>query len=79
MFPLSLYVSFCKDVKLVFETVKVALFKHDGITDGENATALDYGDALLKSGKISLQTYNIKQEEAKALMEIWNEATKIHL
>ena len=72
-------VSFCKDVKLVFETVKVALFKHDGITDGENATALDYGDALLKSGKISLQTYNIKQEEAKALMEIWNEATKIHL
>ena len=72
-------VSFCKDVKLVFETVKVALFKHDGITDGENATALDYGDALLKSGKISLQTYNIKQEEAKALMEIGNEATKIHL
>ena len=72
-------VSFCKDVKLVLETVKVALFKHDGITDGENATALDYGDALLKSGKISLQTYNIKQEEAKALMEIGNEATKIHL
>ncbi len=72
-------VTFWGDVKLIFETVKVALFRHDGITDGENATALDYGDTLLKSGKISLQTYNLKQEEAKALMEIGNEATKIHL
>lgn len=72
-------ISFWGDVKLVFETIKVALFKHEGITDGENATALDYGDALLKSGKISLQAYNRKQEEAKELMETRDETVKIHL
>ena len=72
-------ISFWGDVKLVFETIKVAIFKHEGITDGENATALDYGDALLKSGKISLQAYNRKQEEAKELMETRDETVKIHL
>lgn len=61
-------VSFCKDVKLVFETVKVALFKHDGITDGENATALDYGDVLLKEGKISKDEYDSKRSYANSLI-----------
>ena len=44
-------VSFWGDVKILFETV-AAVFKRSGITDGENATALDYGDALLKAGKV---------------------------
>lgn len=62
-------VSFWGDVKLVFETVRVALFKHDGITDGENATALDYGDALLKDNKISIEQYEELQTFAKTLIE----------
>ena len=61
-------ISFWGDVKLVFETIKVALFKHEGITDGENATALDYGDALLKDGTISREEYDKKQHEAKQLL-----------
>ena len=62
-------VSFWGDVKLVFETVKVALIKHEGITDGENATALDYGDALLKAGKVSKPRYDAEMAHARILIE----------
>lgn len=61
-------VSFFKDLKLVFETVKVALFRHDGITDGENATALDYGDSLLKENKISKEEYDDLLNSAKEII-----------
>lgn len=57
------------DVKLVFETVKVALIKQEGITDGENATALDYGDALLKAGKVSVPRYDALQAHARNLIK----------
>jgi lipopolysaccharide/colanic/teichoic acid biosynthesis glycosyltransferase len=58
------------DLKLIVDTVMVAFFKHEGITDGENATALDYGDALLKEGAISLEEYEKKQVEAKQLLKL---------
>lgn len=62
-------VSFIGDLKLVFETVKVALIKQEGITDGENVTALDYGDTLLKEGKITKEKYDALQAHAKKLIE----------
>ena len=61
-------VSFLGDVKILVETVAV-VFKRSGITDGENATALDYGDALLRSGKVSQEDYNQKQAEARKILE----------
>lgn len=61
-------VSFLGDVKILFETVAV-VFKRSGITDGENATALDCGDALLKSGKISKEKYEAEQAYARHLIE----------
>ena len=60
-------VSFVSDVKILFQTV-AAVFKRSGITDGENATALDYGDALLKSGKVSREKYDALQVEAKDML-----------
>ena len=54
--------------KLVFETIKTALIKQEGITDGENATALDYGDVLLKEGKISEQQYDTLRDYAQKLI-----------
>lgn len=60
-------VSFWGDLKILLETV-AAVFKRSGITDGENATALDYGDALLKDGKISKEEYDIRQAEAKCIL-----------
>lgn len=61
-------VSFLSDVKILFETVAV-VFKRSGITDGENATALDYGDALLKSGKVSKPQYDALQAYALHLIK----------
>ncbi len=60
-------VSFLEDVKILLDTIAV-VFKRSGITDGENATALDYGDALLKAGKISKAKYDALQTEAKLLL-----------
>lgn len=60
-------VSFLGDVKILFQTV-AAVFKRSGITDGENATALDYGDVLLKSGKVSKDKYDALQLEAKGVL-----------
>ena len=60
-------VSFWGDVKILFETVSI-VFKRRGITDGENATALDYGDALLREGKISKTKYEELQAHARYLL-----------
>lgn len=61
-------VSFTGDVKILFQTV-AAVFKRSGITDGENATALDYGDALLKAGKISKVQYGVLRAQAINIIE----------
>ncbi len=61
-------VSFWGDLKLVLATVKTAFIKAEGITDGENATALDYGDALLKAGKVSKPQYDALQAHARNLI-----------
>lgn len=61
-------VSFLGDVKILFQTV-TAVFKRSGITDGENATALDYGDALLKAGKVSRSQYEALQAHARNLIK----------
>ena len=62
-------ITFLSDVIILFETVKVAFIRQEGITDGENATALDYGDALLKAGRISKEVYDDKQKEARRILE----------
>lgn len=61
-------VSFLGDVKILIQTV-VAVFKRSGITDGENATALDYGDALLKAGKVSKSQYDALQANARNMIK----------
>lgn len=61
-------VTFWSDLKLVLATVKTAFIKAEGITDGENATALDYGDALLKAGKVSKPQYDELQAYARNLI-----------
>lgn len=61
-------VTFWGDLKLVLATVKTALIKAEGITDGENATALDFGDALLKAGKVSQSKYDALQARARNIL-----------
>lgn len=70
-------VNFISDVKIVLRTV-VAVFKRSGITDGENATALDYGDELLRSGRISFEEYETLQSKAKLLIKYRESMTEYH-
>lgn len=57
-------VSFLGDVKIIFQTVMKAFVKQEGITDGDMATAYDYGDWLLKQGKVSKEMYDELHEKA---------------
>ena len=61
-------ITFLNDAKLVLKTLK-KIGEAEGITDGMNVTALDYGDVLLREGKIDRESYDQKQKEAKELLQ----------
>ncbi len=61
-------ITFFGDVKIIFQTVLKAFVKQEGITDGDMATAEDFGDYLLHSGKVSQEEYEEKQEEARMIL-----------
>lgn len=62
-------VTFFGDLKLVLATVKTAFIRAEGVTDGVNATALDYGDVLLESGEVSRMQYEELQAYARDIIE----------
>lgn len=62
-------ITFCGDIKIIFQTVMKAFIKQEGITSGDMATAEDYGDYLLNSGKICKKEYDRRQEEAAKLLQ----------
>lgn len=61
-------ISFIEDVKLIIQTVKKAFIKQEGIVQENMATAEDYGDYLLKRGKITKKEYEMKQTEAMIIL-----------
>ena len=61
-------VSLLGDVKIIFQTVMKAFVKQEGITDGDMVTAYDYGEWLLKEGKVSQEDYEEKQKEAAKIL-----------
>ncbi len=65
-------VSFIGDVKILFQTL-LAVFRQKGITDGENATTLDYGDVLLKEKRITKKQYDILLERANIMIKKYDE------
>lgn len=60
-------VSFLFDLKIIFLTV-ASVFKRDGITMDDMATAMDLGDYLLEKTSITKKEYEIKQLEARELL-----------
>ena len=62
-------ICFIEDIKIIIRTAVKALITQDGITEGEMATAEDYGDYLLAKKKITKKEYDKKQAEAKELIE----------
>lgn len=57
-------ITFIGDVKIIYKTVE-KVFKKEGITMDNMATAADYGDFLLSEGRVSESEYAQKQIEAK--------------
>lgn len=61
-------VGFTEDVRIVLETVKKAFIKQEGISQDDMATAEDFGDYLLRMGKVSQEEYQQKQKVAKEIL-----------
>lgn len=61
-------VSFLGDLKIIFQTVEKAFLKQEGITESDMATAEDFGDYLLRTGKVTQEEYDRKQIEAKQIL-----------
>lgn len=57
-------ITFIGDVKIIYKTVE-KVFKKEGITMENMATAADYGDYLLDIGRVNEEEYAHKQQEAK--------------
>ena len=55
------------DAKIIIMTV-VSVFKRDGITMEDMATAMDLGDYLLKKNEIGQTEYEYKQLEARRVL-----------
>lgn len=61
-------ITFWGDVKIVFQTVIKAFIRQEGITEDDMATAEDFGDYLLRVGKVDRETYNNGQITAKQIL-----------
>lgn len=61
-------ISLTFDIKILFMTV-ISVFKREGITMDEMATAMDYGDYLLNKEFINQSEYEKKQEKARFLLD----------
>ena len=66
-------VTFLGDLKIIIDTVKQVFFKEKGI-EGSDIDEVDitddFGDYLLKAGRVSKEEYDQKQSEARELLEV---------
>lgn len=62
-------ITFWKDIRIVFMTVGKAFKWEDTVREG-TASDLDLGDYLLQNGKVTEETYAVRQKEAKELLGV---------
>lgn len=66
-------ITFLGDLKIIADTVKQVFFKEKGI-EGSDVDEVDitddFGDYLLKAGRVSKEEYDQKQDEARTLLEV---------
>ena len=66
-------ITFLGDVEIIINTVKQVFFKEKGIEGGtvdEVDITDDFGDYLLKAGRVSKEEYDQKQAEARELLRL---------
>ena len=61
-------VSFLEDAKIIFDTVKKAFIKQEGITQDDMATEEDLGVYLLRTEKVNKSEYEEKQHIVKKIL-----------
>ena len=67
------HVTFLGDLKIIFDTVKQVFFRQKGLENSdvdEVEITDDFGDYLLKAGRVSMEEYVEKQAEAKELLGV---------
>lgn len=65
------HVTFLGDLKIIFDTVKQVFFGEKGLEDSdvdEVEITDDFGDYLLKAGRVDKEEYERKQAEARGLL-----------
>ena len=62
-------ISLAEDIKIILSTVKKAFIKQEGITQDDMATAEDFGDYLLRVGRIDQSEYERKQRLAIEILK----------
>lgn len=63
------HITFIGDLRIVFQTIGKFLKREDIVREG-TVSDMDYGDVLLKEGKVSQEDYKMKQEEALELLKV---------
>lgn len=61
-------VSFFEDIRIIFKTVEKAFIRQEGITEDGMATAEDFGDYLLRTGKVTEDIYRKNNDNAKLII-----------
>lgn len=67
------HVTFLGDLKIIFDTVKQVFFRQKGLENSdvdEVDITDDFGDYLLKAGRVGMEEYVEKQAEAKELLGV---------
>lgn len=62
-------ITFLNDAKIVFKTVIKVFERADTVREG-TASDLDFGDYLLQKGEVTNEEYELRQKEAKELLEV---------
>lgn len=60
-------ITFMGDLKIILQTISKVLKRSDIVREG-TVSDMDYGDWLIKEGKVDQTTYDKKQKEAKELL-----------
>ena len=67
------HVTFLGDLKIIFDTVKQVFFRQKGLENSdvdEVEITDDFGDYLLKAGRVSMEEYVEKQAEAREMLGV---------
>lgn len=62
-------ITIMKDIKIIFQTIGKVVKRSDTVREG-TASDLDFGDWLMAEGKIERKEYDVKQAEAKTLLNV---------